>query len=319
LVTSSAPRARPRSAGKLLTAGLAVAFAILPTSAGAAVSTGGAPTPAEAPPAPVSATGAPASGTPSSGALSLVSAKADPRKSYFDGIRSPSLRFELESTKAQNDIRIDVIDEAGEVVRSYYRNAVAPHRPIGIRWDGMTSEKHAAPKGRYTFRVSPQGASQTVGRASTSSEPLSLGFEFFVYEFPILGAHNYGGPDNRFGAPRSGHTHEGQDVLAACGTPLVAARGGTVRYAGYEGAAGNYLVIDGKGTPYDTVYMHLAQPSPLKTGDPVRTGQAIGIVGETGDATACHLHFELWTGPGWYVGGHPVDPLPYLKRWDQYS
>ena len=40
--------------------------------------------------------------------------------------------------------------------------------------------------------------------------------------------------------------------------------------------------------------MHLAEPSPLKVGDLVRTGQPIGIVGDTGDATACHLHFELW-------------------------
>jgi murein DD-endopeptidase MepM/ murein hydrolase activator NlpD len=318
-VVSSAPRARPRTAGKLLTSAIAAAFAILATSAGAAVSTGGAPTAAESPPPPTSATGSPAPGTPSSGTLSLLSARTGPRKSYFDGTKNPSLHFELESTQAQNDIRIDVVDEAGEVVRSYYRNDVEPQHPIGIRWDGMTSEKKTAPKGRYTFRIGSQGGGQTAGRASSSSDPLSLGFEFFVYEFPILGPHDYGGPDNRFGAPRAGHTHEGQDVLAACGTPLVAARGGEVRYAGYEGAAGNYLVINGKGTPYDTVYMHLAQPSPLKTGDPVRTGQAIGIVGETGDATACHLHFELWTGPGWYVGGHPVDPLPFLKRWDKCS
>ena len=56
--------------------------------------------------------------------------------------------------------------------------------------------------------------------------------------------------------------------MADCGTPLVAARGGTVQYAGYEGNAGNYVVIDGKGTPLDFMYAHLAEPSPLQTGDP---------------------------------------------------
>jgi murein DD-endopeptidase MepM/ murein hydrolase activator NlpD len=43
----------------------------------------------------------------------------------------------------------------------------------------------------------------------------------------------------------------------------------------------------------------------------------IGYVGDTGDASECHLHFELWDAPGWYEGGRPVDPLALLKRWDR--
>jgi murein DD-endopeptidase MepM/ murein hydrolase activator NlpD len=42
-------------------------------------------------------------------------------------------------------------------------------------------------------------------------------------------------------------------------------------------------------------------------------------VGRTGDATACHLHFEEWTAPGWYTGGSPFDPLADLRAWDAYS
>jgi murein DD-endopeptidase MepM/ murein hydrolase activator NlpD len=293
-------------------------FATLPAGA-FGMSTGGAPTPAGAPPAPPSSTGTPATGAPSAGALTLLWAKTSPRVSFFYGVKSPSLRFELESTQPQNDLRIDVVAQSGEVVRSYYRNDVEPHTTVGIRWNGMTAAKQPAPKGHYSFRISSQGAARVARRAAASSEPLSLGFDFYVYTFPILGPHDFGGPEDRFGAPRAGHTHQGQDILAACGLPVVAARGGRVQYAGYEGAAGNYVVIDGVGTPYDTAYMHLAQPSPLRTGDPVLTGQPIGIVGDTGDATACHLHFELWGPPGWYEGGSPVDPLPYLRTWDAYS
>jgi murein DD-endopeptidase MepM/ murein hydrolase activator NlpD len=301
------------------TVAVAAVLAILPGSAAAAIATGGAPTPAGGPPAPPSATGSPAPGTPSAGAITLVSARTFPRVSFFYGVRSPSLRFEIESSQPQNDLRIDVVKRGGRVVRSYFRNDVEPHTTIGIRWDGMTAAKRPARDGRYDFRVRAQDASRVARQASAPAKAPSLGFAFYAFAFPILGKHDYGGAGGRFGAGRSGHTHQGQDVMAACGLPLVAARGGRVQYAGWDGAAGNYIVIDGKGSRYDTAYMHLAEPSPLRERQVVRTGQPIGIVGDTGDATACHLHFELWDAPGWYEGGSPIDPLPFLKRWDRYS
>ena len=282
------------------------------------MTTGGAPTAAGSTPAAGSPSGAPSTEAPSAGALQLLSAKTTPRKSFYYGFRYPSLSFTISSTQAQNDLRIDVVDAVGESVRTFFRNDVAPNVETRIRWEGTTNSGRPAPNGRYTFKVSSQ-AGTVAARPATTSEAPSLSFAFYAYEFPILGAHEFGMGAGRFGAARSGHTHQGQDVMADCGLPLVAARGGTVQYSGYQGAAGNYIVIDGKGTSLDFMYAHLAEPSPLKTGEPVRTGQPIGIVGDTGDATACHLHFEIWTAPGWYEGGSPVDPLPYLQKWDSYS
>ncbi len=309
--------ARPGWAGKLL---LTVAATLLTSFVGIASATtmGGAPTPAGGPPPAGSPTGAPATEAPSAGALSIVSAQTTPRKSFFYGIRYPKLTYSIASTQPQNDIQIDVVDATGAVVRSFYRNDVAPDTASTIRWDGTTTEGRPAANGVYSFRIEAQ-AGAVAARANTSTEALSLSFSLYGYAFPVLGVHDFGDAEARFGAARSGHTHQGQDVMAACGTPLVAARGGTVQYAGYEGNAGNYVVIDGKGTGFDFMYAHLAEPSPLHTGDSVRTGQPIGIVGETGDATACHLHFEIWTAPGWYQGGSPIDPLPYLEKWDAYS
>lgn len=134
--------------------------------------------------------------------------------------------------------------------------------------------------------------------------------------FPIRGAHDYGNAGSTFGNAR-GRPHKGHDVFATCGTPLVAAVGGKVRYAGYQSSAGNYIVIAGADPKQDYVYMHLTSPASYKTGATVETGAQIGTVGETGNAQGCHLHFEMWSAPGWYEGGEAFDPLPQLKAWDR--
>jgi len=209
------------------------AILLLMFAAVASASMGGTPTPAGEPPPPGSVSGSPAT-APSTGTLSLASARATPRKSFYYGFHNPSLRFTIGSTHAQNDLQIDVVNTAGEVVRSFYRNDVAPGATLRIRWDGTTSAGRPARNGSYSFRVGAQGSVASVARrAATSSEPLSLGFDFYGYTFPILGRHDFGGAAGRFGAPRSGHTHQGQDVMATCGLPEVAARGGTVQYSGY--------------------------------------------------------------------------------------
>ena len=91
--------------------------------------------------------------------------------------------------------------------------------------------------------------------------PLATGsFDLVDHKFPVRGKHTYGTGIAAFGAQRDGHIHQGQDVFANCGTPLVAARGGIVKLNKFEANAGNYIVIDGAGTDVDYVYMHLPSP-----------------------------------------------------------
>jgi murein DD-endopeptidase MepM/ murein hydrolase activator NlpD len=302
-----------RTAGRV---GALAALALALCAGVALAGTGGVPPPGVGP-APVSPSGKPAT-DPSAGSLTVLRAETAPRKSFYFGYRYPRLRFEIGSTQQQNDLRIDVVDSSGEAVKTFFRQDVEPEAQTTVRWDGTSAEGRPARNGRYHFRIASQTGTPAARRLA-KAQSSEASFNFFGYSFPIRGPHEFGLGAGRFGAPRSGHTHQGQDVMAECGTPLVAARGGRVQYAGFQSAAGNYLVIDGKGTPNDFMYAHLAQPSPLQTGDTVRTGQSIGIVGETGDATACHLHFEMWGPPGWYEGGSPFDPLPYLRQWDKYS
>ena len=131
--------------------------------------------------------------------------------------------------------------------------------------------------------------------------------------FPIRGHHDMGQtPTNGFGGGRG---HQGQDMFADCGTPLVAVLDTTVQFEAFQDRAGNYVVLqDAAGRSY--AYMHMRDRALVRKGDIVSAGERIGYVGQTGRATGCHLHFELWTAPGWYSGGHAIDPLPQLKAWE---
>ena len=132
-----------------------------------------------------------------------------------------------------------------------------------------------------------------------------------AFVFPLAAPARIGtGAEQRFGGARG---HLGQDVFASCGSPVLAARAGTVERNAFQGGAGNYLVVDSPdGT--SNVYMHLARPARPAEGDVVTAGERVGAVGDTGDAFGCHLHFEQWTAPGWYAGGHAVDPYRELVR-----
>jgi murein DD-endopeptidase MepM/ murein hydrolase activator NlpD len=136
------------------------------------------------------------------------------------------------------------------------------------------------------------------------------------FVFPVQGAHNYGGASARFGAGRTGHIHQGQDVFAACGTPLVAVTNTKVLLTGFQKLAGIYLVLRYKKMRHDYMYAHLATAPLVTKGQKLTPGQQVGTVGDSGNASGCHLHFELWKRPGYYRGGRAIDPLPTLLAWD---
>lgn len=101
--------------------------------------------------------------------------------------------------------------------------------------------------------------------------------------------------------------HEGRDLAAPCGTPVVAALDGTILSAGPAGGFGNHVVIDHgiqRGVPVATSYNHLQGIAVF--GGSVRRGQVIGYEGTTGFSTGCHLHFMV------YVDGTPVDPRAWM-------
>jgi murein DD-endopeptidase MepM/ murein hydrolase activator NlpD len=249
--------------------------------------------------------------------IGSVDAKVEFRRAFLGG-KPAALNYMVQGG-SPTEITVGLYPAGGDTaVAAWSPGAVEPGTVQRIRWNGKDrATGKVAARGRYEFRVytgSPDSAS-----AAQAGPTAASSFLFLDHQFPIRGRHDYGSGAAAFGAGRTGHIHQGQDVFAKCGTPLVAARGGKVKFAGFQSRAGNYIVIDGEATGQDYVYMHLQAPALFSKGDAVRTGDAIGAVGDTGDADGCHLHFELWSAPGWYTGGEPVDPLPALRAWDQFS
>ncbi len=158
-------------------------------------------------------------------------------------------------------------------------------------------------------------SAQTGGSTAPTAEPAPpSGTTTYGHSqvFPVPGPHYYG---DGFGAGRG---HRGQDVFAACGEPLVSVSPGKVIFVGKQKRAGKYMVIRYKRLKQDYAYMHLKGWPVVRKKQKVAPGQHIGYVGKSGNASACHLHFELWVGR-WYRGGRSVNPTPFLLQWDAYS
>jgi murein DD-endopeptidase MepM/ murein hydrolase activator NlpD len=243
-----------------------------------------------------------------------LEARAEGRKTYiFDGLNKTALRYFV-GAKGAAQVQIDLF-RRGDPTRlaAWTETAVGAGSVRAVAWDGRVSGLQAA-DGAYEFRVRAIG-NNTARSAQVSGSSATAGFSVLSYAFPIVGEHRFGTGAGSFGAGRSGYSHQGQDVFAKCGTPMVAARGGTVVKAGNESRAGNYVVIDADGDANDHVYMHLRRTPLVATGAHVVTRQPLGEVGQTGDASGCHLHFEIWTG-GW-LKGRAVDPRAALKSWDR--
>ena len=100
--------------------------------------------------------------------------------------------------------------------------------------------------------------------------------------------------------------HMGTDLVARDGTPILAARDGTVEYASVKGGYGK-LVILRHANGYETYYGHCTEIL-VGVGEAVKEGQIIAKVGMSGDATAPHLHFEV------RYDGAPRNPQRYLTR-----
>lgn len=245
---------------------------------------------------------------PDSDDFQVTSVEAAPRRAFYGSGRGTRVRYSFDAAGPTN-VRITVTKRSsGREVDSWVVRGAEPFTENSARWNGKSAEGKVLDKGRFAFSVA------AAGQGSRAAKGASARFDVYPDKFPVRGKHGFG---DGFGAGRG---HQGADIFADCGTRMVAARGGRVQYRGYQSSAGNYVVIDTKGSGVDHVYMHLTDQAKVREGEKVETGQAIGKVGETGNAQGCHLHFEIWSAPGWYEGGN-AEPsvMRQVKKWDGWS
>lgn len=147
-------------------------------------------------------------------------------------------------------------------------------------WAGLYADGVAGPSTYAALRRAP------------ASCPLALAW-------PVTGP--IGDP---FG-PRGNRFHAGIDIVADSGTPVAAAAGGHVTYAGWLAGGWGNLVVVAHADGVRTMYAHLSSIA-VRVGERVGTGASLGGVGATGDATGPHLHFEV------RLRSAAVDPRPAL-------
>jgi murein DD-endopeptidase MepM/ murein hydrolase activator NlpD len=111
---------------------------------------------------------------------------------------------------------------------------------------------------------------------------------------------------SEFGAPRGGGRHRGIDLSAPEGTAVRATAAGVIGFAGTSGRWGRMVVVDHEGG-WQTRYAHLKRIK-VDRGQTLTSGDVIGTVGKSGNATGFHLHYEV------LKDGTPVDPRPFLRR-----
>jgi hypothetical protein len=236
----------------------------------------------------------------------------------------PRFRVRFEEPGASSVVARVVVMRGRQLISQIQLGRVPVGRVVNVPW-----RLAALPAGRYLVRVHARDqwsnqlrrdgrttgkvtlvvADSPVPASAPSSTPSASGV------FPVAGPFTYG---EGIGADRGDHRHEGQDLAAPAGTPVVAPLAGTVASVAYQRDGAGYYVVLNANDGRSMFFAHCQKGSiGVATGQVVTAGAGLCRVGSTGASSGPHLHFEIWVD-GWRVSkkSAPVDPLPQLRAWE---
>ena len=161
--------------------------------------------------------------------------------------------------------------------------------------DALYEKKVVVVAKKPTYSSKNNGSIGSSKNVNSGSSKVNLGISLIQ---PVSGRISC-----RYGR-RSGYYHTGLDIAAPNGTPIKAAAGGTITYAGYHYSYGNLLIVS-HGNGVQTYYAHCSKLY-VSNGQSVSQGQTIAAVGSTGNSTGNHLHLEV------RVNGTAQNPQNYV-------
>lgn len=225
-----------------------------------------------------------------------------------NGDRKPDVLTENEAARQlveEEAVTVETVEVVAEGTTLEYETVTTESDEL------MPGEKQVVQRGEDGFLIETKKIVKENGNPVSEQVIDEKVIAEAIPEIVISGTYELSPPlaqmriTSEFG-PRWGRLHNGVDLGMTAGTPIYAAKAGTVTYAGYSGGFGNLVKID-HGGGMETYYAHCSSLIAAE-GMTVEKGEIIAAVGSTGNSTGPHLHFEV------RMAGQPCDPMQWIEE-----
>ncbi|QQL48416.1 peptidoglycan DD-metalloendopeptidase family protein [Mucilaginibacter ginkgonis] len=225
---------------------------------------------------------------------------------YFDAVKVPASAVRFDVKRGQK-IRVTLTHKPVKgfmIFADLWKENAGTNPKLLSSADTTTGilEQSVSETGKYILRLQPELLKSGEYTLTITSQP-SLGFPVSAVGKPHI--ESFWGADRDAGERR----HEGIDIFAPKGTPAIAAANGTITNVGENKLGGLVVFMRPDDADYNLYYAHLSKQI-AQTGQAVKLGDTLGLVGNTGNAAGgpTHLHFGIYTGSG------AIDPLAFVDR-----
>lgn len=223
----------------------------------------------------------------------------------IDKAKVSASKAAVENERQSYQAAVDAKNNYMKVLESNLDLYKAEFEKAQANWDSLDAEIVRLQKQIAEQKKAEEAAARRATRVHSNITVSSGPRNGQSYTWPLPGHYSISSPFGYRVHPILGYSkfHSGVDIPAPSGTPIVAAKSGTVIMSKLMSGYGNVVMIDHGDTV--TVYAHCSALN-VGVGDSVNAGDVVAFVGSTGLSTGAHLHFEV------RVNGSPVNPLGYV-------